>query len=137
EYAPRTAASGWLRDLESVSRCAPFISEFTLRGQAHSGMVPGVPKSNQFNAMSLNIFSPKLAAEPRLHHFIVAAGLLLALLCATPQASAATLLFENLQTFASRLPVGDPAIAATNELGALVGEGPKDIAVADLNGDSR
>jgi len=49
---------------------------------------------------------------------------------------AATLLFDNLAAFSTRLPVGDPVLAGTNANGQIV-DGPKDIAVADLDGDGR
>jgi len=46
-------------------------------------------------------------------------------------------LFENLQSLAGlRYPVGDPALISTNVYGAEI-EGPKDIAVADLDGDGK
>jgi hypothetical protein len=41
-------------------------------------------------------------------------------------------LFTNLNAYTSRLPVGDPSIRATNSP-----DGPKGIATADFNGDSR
>src|SRR5437016_530769 len=51
--------------------------------------------------------------------------------------SASAQLFDNLRSLAGlRYPVGDPALASTNSNGAEV-EGPKDIAVADLDGDGK
>src|SRR5438477_7897909 len=62
-------------------------------------------------------------------------GFLLVALAAAPNASAAgTFLFDNLRAFSTRLPVGDPDLAPTNSGGQIL-DGPKDIAVADLNGD--
>jgi hypothetical protein len=46
--------------------------------------------------------------------------------------SAPAQLFTNLTAFASRLPVGDPDVRATNSL-----DGPKGIATADFNADGR
>src|SRR5205809_1799436 len=63
------------------------------------------------------------------------AGFVLLGLAAALNASAAgTLLFDNLRALGTRLPVGDPALAPTNSGGQII-DGPKDIAVADLNGD--
>jgi hypothetical protein len=63
-------------------------------------------------------------------------GLLALLAAATPGASAAeTLLFDNLRAFGTRLDAGDPSLSATNQGGRII-DGPKDIAVADLNGDA-
>ncbi|PYJ02743.1 MAG: hypothetical protein DME25_15400 [Verrucomicrobia bacterium] len=63
-------------------------------------------------------------------------GLLLWLtLSAGPEVSAAdTFLFDNLRALSSRLPVGDPSLTPTNSNGQIL-DGPKDIAVADLDGD--
>src|SRR5437667_2311444 len=64
-----------------------------------------------------------------------ARGLVLAGLAAALNVGAAdTLLFDNLRGFSTRLPVGDPALAPTNSGGQIL-DGPKDIAVADLDGD--
>jgi hypothetical protein len=41
-------------------------------------------------------------------------------------------LFDNLQALSSRLRAGDPSVAATNSI-----DGPKGMAVADLNGDGK
>jgi hypothetical protein len=74
---------------------------------------------------------------PRLSRGRCAAlGLLALLLTATPRATAATLLFDNLRAFGTRLDVGDPALSPTNQSGQII-DGPKDIAVADLDGDTR
>ena len=55
------------------------------------------------------------------------------LLCGGPPARAQ--LFENLRALGGqRLPVGDPSVTSTNLNGDTV-DGPKDIAVADLDGD--
>ncbi|HEY0456771.1 MAG TPA: hypothetical protein VGE41_10380, partial [Verrucomicrobiae bacterium] len=45
--------------------------------------------------------------------------------------AATTHIFENLQKFGLRLVVGDPDLTPANTT-----DGPKDIAVADLNGDN-
>src|SRR5947208_2281699 len=50
-------------------------------------------------------------------------------------ASAQSPLFDHLRAFAQgRLPVGDPASVVTNNYGGDL-DGPKDVAVADLDGD--
>ena len=60
------------------------------------------------------------------------------LLASTPGAfPATTQLFDHLRALTvARLPVGDPAVMVTNLYGQSL-EGPKDIAVADLDGDGR
>src|SRR5207249_977192 len=51
--------------------------------------------------------------------------------------SASAQLFDNLRSLAgTRYPVGDPALSQTNSHGEEV-EGPKDIGVADLDGDGK
>ena len=51
--------------------------------------------------------------------------------------SATTQLFDHLRALAdTRYPVGDPAVTVTNRAGESL-EGPKDIAVADLDGDGK
>jgi hypothetical protein len=61
---------------------------------------------------------------------------LLLLDAAPPVIAADTLLFDNLRAFGTRLDVGDPALSPTNAGGRII-DGPKDIAVADLDGNSR
>jgi hypothetical protein len=48
--------------------------------------------------------------------------------------AASTLLFSNLTALAPRLKTGDPALQSTDGNGVIV-DGPKDIAVADLDAD--
>ena len=54
------------------------------------------------------------------------------IVCALMGGPVSAQLFENLQALSSRLKVGDPTVAATNSI-----DGPKGIAVADLNGDGK
>ena len=56
-------------------------------------------------------------------------GLLVCTLLVRP---ASAQLFDNLQALSSRLKAGDPDITATNSI-----DGPKGLAVADLNGDGK
>jgi hypothetical protein len=73
----------------------------------------------------------------RFHRDCATLPCLLLLLAATARVIAAdTLLFDNLRAFGTRLDVGDPALSPTNAGGQII-DGPKDIAVADLDGDSR
>lgn len=68
--------------------------------------------------------------------FVGAALLLLLSLAIDYRASAAsTWLFDNLRAFGTRLDVGDPSLTPTNADGRII-DGPKDIAVADLDGDN-
>src|SRR4051812_36995789 len=51
--------------------------------------------------------------------------------------SAPAQLFDNLRSLAGpRYAVGDPALTSTNDSGSEI-EGPKDIAVGDLDGDGK
>jgi hypothetical protein len=51
--------------------------------------------------------------------------------------AATTQLFDHLRALTvARYPVGDPAVSVANIFGSSV-EGPKDIAVADLDGDGK
>ncbi|MEY2883732.1 MAG: hypothetical protein RL490_1456, partial [Pseudomonadota bacterium] len=52
--------------------------------------------------------------------------------CSLLTGTASAQLFDNLQALSSRLRVGDPHVTATNSI-----DGPKGIAVADLNGDGK
>src|SRR5881394_1395204 len=86
-------------DLPHKSRCArgPLLE-----------LSAEFPKSKPFEPMSLNSFSWKQKAAARIHWSGLAGGLLLLVLLGAPcLSSGATLLFDNLQAFASRLPVGD------------------------------
>src|SRR5436189_4335432 len=72
----------------------------------------------------------KLLMKPHL----LAAGIAALLLGISP---ASAQLFDNLRSLAgTRYSVGDPALSPTNSAGDEV-EGPKDIAVADLDGDGK
>ncbi len=63
-----------------------------------------------------------------------ALGLFLALAPRQTAGAAATFLFENLSAISVRLDAGDPSLSPTGSNGQII-DGPKDIAVADLNGD--
>src|SRR5438094_46225 len=72
----------------------------------------------------------KLHMKPHL----LAAGVAALLLAISP---ASAQLFDNLRSLAgTRYLVGDPALSTTNSYGEEV-EGPKDVAVADLDGDGK
>jgi FG-GAP-like repeat len=79
---------------------------------------------------------PCAERQRSLRNPLILALLLLLLATVSRTSGAATLLFDNLAAFSTRLPVGDPVLALTNAFGQIL-DGPKDIAVADLNGDNR
>ena len=78
----------------------------------------------------------KTTVSARAGHVSRASIFLGVIVCALLASPASAQLFDNLRALSSRLRVGDPAVTVTNVSGQSL-EGPKDIAVADLDGDGR